>query len=175
MRTAATLLILAPIIFLAACQISGSEEEGLSPEDLSREPDPTGTALLWLPNRVLDLLEIVRFGIDLGPGYGADLELTSLARFAGMQRDSLGIGWQGLRRWPVTAGHDQYHCVGPATGQVGFGYHWYRGPADLRLELHPLLLGFNVALDLSAAGDFLLGIFTLDPEDDDLVIWRQIE
>ena len=165
-------LLALPLCLLAACQVvvgSGGGGEEV------REPSPLGTALLWLPNRVLDLAEVVRVGVDLGPGYGADFEATSLARFAVVRRDSLGIGWQGLRRWPVTAGHDQYTCVGPADRQVGFGYHWYRGPADLRLEAHPGIFGVHAAVDFYAIADFLLGIFTLDPEGDDLVIWRTKE
>jgi hypothetical protein len=134
------------------------------------EPGPKGpmhTAALWLPNRILDACDLVRAGVDVGPGIGFDGCVTHYMRIAGMARTSGGIGYQTFRHSPAKFAHEEYVISGPKAAEAGLGANWYHQTWDVRLELHLLLVGAHAAVNLGEIGDFLAGIVTLDPMDDD--------
>lgn len=126
------------------------------------------SALLYLPNRLLDVGDLFRFGIDAGPGLGFDLQATRLVQVKLLSRFSVGVGYQTLRHLPVKASADAAFGVGPIGGSPAGGLGWYRSPTDVRLELHLLILGAHVALDPVEWVDLPLGLFGLDPAGDDL-------
>jgi hypothetical protein len=133
--------------------------------------DTMHTILLYLPNRIADFAEIMRFGVNVGPGVGIDAEATSTVRAAAMTRVSVGLGYQGLRHLPVTIGSDTYVGVGPFEPTLpfmpGLNLEWYRSKADIRLEPHLVFIGAHAAIDLWAIGDFFAGWLMYDPEEDD--------
>jgi hypothetical protein len=126
------------------------------------------SALLYLPNRLLDLGDLFRFGIDAGPGLGFDLQATRLVQVKLLSRFSVGVGYQTLRHLPVKASADAAFGIGPIGGSPAGGLGWYRSPSDVRLEFHLLILGAHVAVDPVEWVDLPLGLFGLDPADDDL-------
>jgi hypothetical protein len=127
--------------------------------------------LLYIPNRVADLAEIVRFGVNIGPGIGIDAEATGAFRAAAMTRASAGLGYQGLRHSPISMGTETYVAVGPFEPDIplmpDLTKEWYRSKADLRIEPHLVIVGAHGAIDLWAIADFFAGILTIDPEEDD--------
>ena len=129
------------------------------------------TILLYIPNRVADFAEIVRFGINVGPGVGIDAEATSALRAAAMARFSVGVGYQGLRHMPFTIGSDTYVAVGPFEPDIplmpDLDMDWYRSKGDIRLEPHLAIIGAHGAIDLWAIADFFAGLLTIDLEEDD--------
>ncbi len=125
----------------------------------------TAAILLYLPNRLFDLVEIFRFGVNVGPGIGIDAEATGALRAAVMTRGSVGVGYQGLRHFPVSLGVDTYIAVGPLDPGLRMG--WYRSEYDIRVEPHLVLVGFHAAIDLLAIGDFFAGWLMYDLEEDD--------
>lgn len=134
------------------------------------EPGPKGpahTAALWLPNRILDVLDIPRAGVDVGPGIGFDGCVTHYLRIAAMTRTSAGIGYQTFRHPPAKFAHEEYVISGPKAAEAGLGANWYHQTWDVRIELHALLVGAHVCVNVGEIGDFFAGIFTLDPMDDD--------
>jgi hypothetical protein len=126
------------------------------------------SALLYLPNRFLDLGDLFRFGVDAGPGLGFDLQATRIAQVKLLSRFSVGVGYQTLRHLPVKASADAAFGVGPIGGSPAGGLGWYRSATDVRLELHLLVLGAHVAVDPVEWVDLPLGLFGLDPAGDDL-------
>lgn len=140
-------------------------ELGVPDEDEGRSL--TTSLLLYLPNRVFDVFDIVRAGVDVGPGVGASAQVTSAARAAYMSRISVGVGLQTLRHLPVKAAADAELGAGPLGGDVGPGLGWYRSPADIRLEVHPLVAGAHVAVEPLEIIDLVTGLFGFDPSDDD--------
>ncbi len=162
MRTLAGALLM---VVLGACAAPRTLDE--EPES---EPESSvlGTILLYLPNRVLDVAEIVRAGVNVGPGIGVDAEVTKLVGARAMTRTSAGVGYEGLRRIPINLSSEHYVGVGPLTPEASAGPQWYRGPADVRAEVHLLLVGVHAAVDTFAILDFVVGLVGLDPEDDDL-------
>ncbi len=127
--------------------------------------------LLYIPNRVADFAEIMRFGINVGPGVGIDAEATSAVRAAAMTRVSVGVGYQGLRHSPFTIGSDTYVAVGPFEPGIplmpDLDMDWYRSKADIRLEPHLAIIGAHGAIDLWAIADFFAGWLMIDLEEDD--------
>ncbi len=56
------------------------------------ERSPRARALLWLPDRLLDLLDIVSVGVHFGLGAYADAHVTRALQFAGGFRATGGLG-----------------------------------------------------------------------------------
>jgi hypothetical protein len=134
-----------------------------APRNVRRSP--WISTLLYLPNRLFDLAEIFRFGVNVGPGIGVDAEATGALRAAAMARASVGVGYQGLRHLPLSIGIDTYIAVGPFD--PGLRMAWYRSEYDLRLDAHLAVIGGHMAIDLLAIADFFAGWLTYDLEDDD--------
>lgn len=143
------------------------DEESAEADD---EPAFAGTLLLYLPNRIFDLAEIVRFGVNAGFGLGADLRATWVAQAVFIHDTSVGAGFQGLRHLPV--------CVRVAHSAMGVGpiktpslglLDWPINDYDIRAEFFVAIVGAHVAVDLGAIGDFVAGLFFFDPSEDDFV------
>lgn len=125
------------------------------------------SALLYVPNRVFDVFDIVRVGVDVGPGFGGSAQVTTAARAAYLNRLSVGVGLQTLRHLPVKAAADVELGAGPVGGSASPGLGWYRSPADIRVEVHPLLAGAHVAVEPLEITDLVLGFLGFDLSDDD--------
>jgi hypothetical protein len=125
-----------------------------------------GHVLLWVPNRVLDLIDIFRVDVGVGPSVGAVVRVTEYAQagYRQMAPASLRVGDFG-RQMPVMVEASNEIGVSPlfkqskdrslCPGEVGVG-------ADL------LLVGAYGGVCLDEAVDFLAGIFFIDLKDDDL-------
>ncbi|MBI1852121.1 MAG: hypothetical protein HYR85_17415 [Planctomycetes bacterium] len=124
--------------------------------------------LLYLPNRVIDLFDVVRFGVDVGPGFGVEGEVTEALQAGVMTRTSVGAGFQTLRHLPVKIGAETYAAVGPLAASPTVGLPWYRNKWDVRAEAHVAIIGAHVAINPAEILDFVLGFLTIDLMDDDL-------
>lgn len=129
--------------------------------------DMAHKAAFYFPNRILDLLDVARFGVDIGPGIGFDGCVTHYMRLAAMTRTSAGLGYQTFRHSPTKFGHEEYVVSGPQTFEVGLGNNWYQHMWDTRLELHLLIVGAHVAVNFAEIGDFFVGFAMFDPMNDD--------
>ncbi len=138
--------------------------------EIEQEDDSSfvGTLIMWLPNRVLDLFDIAKAGVNAGPGIGVNAKATDLAQGMFLNRTSVGVGLQTLRSLPAYAGVESAVGAGPLGVDMTAGRGWDHATTDIRLEVHPVLAGAHVAVDPVAIVDFVLGIFTIDISDDDL-------
>jgi len=125
------------------------------------------TILMYIPNRFLDLFDMVRAGVNVGPGIGAQAKVTDAAQAEFMSRLSAGVGLQSLRHLPAYAGAESGAAIGPAEGGGTAGIGWYQSKSDIRLEVHPAIAGAHVAVDPVEIADFILGFLTIDLRDDD--------
>ena len=121
--------------------------------------------LLYIPNRVVDLIDIFRLDVGVGPANGAVLRVTDGGQVGAryMSPGSLRVGLFG-RNWPVKLEkHDEYG-IGPGflrskdrrTGdyELGFG-------GDL------LLVGAYGGVRFDEIMDFFTGLVGYDLLDDD--------
>jgi len=156
-----------PALFSLVEQEESVEEAA---EEDEEEQSVLSTALLYIPNRIFDLFDVARLGVNVGPGLGIDLRATKWAKVIFATDTSVGVGFQSLRHLPV--------CV-RSRAKLGLAFistpdlnvlDWYHGDYDLRVELHLLLIGAHVAVDFGEIFDFIGGIFTWDPMDDDFIV-----
>jgi hypothetical protein len=148
-------------LFAAALQDADEEVEE---ED---ESSTLGIILLYIPNRIFDLFDVARFGVNVGPGFGLDLRATKYVKLQFISDTSVGVGLQTLRHLPL--------CV-RSQAKLGLGFistpgmnliDWHYGDFDLRVELYILIVGAHVAVEMGEIVDFIGGIFTWDPMHDD--------
>lgn len=141
-------------------------------EDESTGPPFLVQAAMWIPNRVLDALEIVRLGVGVGPGIGVDLRATELGQLSAMSGFGAGIGWQGRWHPPVLLDSRAFVAAGPLTiGATSSNplTSWRRTFWELRVEAHAAIALAEVAVDLAEVWDFLAGIVFVDPARDDIL------
>ena len=139
--------------------------------DFSSEPQEESPSvfkqiLLWPVNRVLDLIDIFKFDIGVGPSLGAVARVTKYGQvgYRQMLPASLRIGNFG-RDWPVKLEYGEEIGAGPlfaesrvrntCPGEVGAG-------VDL------LLFGIYAGVCTEEILDFGAGLVFFDPLDDDL-------
>ncbi len=172
-------------LLLVFCGMVRAEEAAASPP--AAEPPPAVAAgmrarprhglghklLLYLPNRLLDLADIVRFRLRLGLGLAADARLTIYAaNFIG-QYDAVYAGFPGPRRQPVLprpAGREALKglmVMGvDATDKTPHPPRYT--DSEMTLGVQALVVGLDAGLDPIEIGDFLAGWALIDIAGDDL-------
>ena len=122
--------------------------------------------LLWLPNRVLDLWDVFRADVGVGPSFGAVVRVTKYGQlgYRQMAPASLRVGDFG-RQMPFLIESSNELGVGPAyvdssdrnvcDGEIGLG-------ADV------LVAGAYAGVCVDEFADFVAGIFFIDLKHDDL-------
>ena len=155
----ASILLLLPVGFVG-CSTTSADDE-------TAERSLLTSIVLFLPNRVVDTFDFARFGVSVGPGIGVDVRATAALQAVAKTRTIVGLGYQTLRHSPVAIGAETELGLGPMASDQEAGLLWYKSPTDLRLELHPLLVGAHVAIDPGEILDWVVGFIGLDPKEDD--------
>lgn len=124
--------------------------------------------IMYLPNRILDLTDIFRLRVKVGPGFGAGVRVTEggsiyLGSYAALYAGLPG----GNRSLPV--GVESYNGIklsfldftidGPVGPEYGF---W-----EVGLGAHLLLVGVDAGVDPMQLVDFITGLVCVDIADDD--------
>ncbi len=142
-------------------------------ERVSRDEHSLGRKLLfYIPNRVLDLFDMVRVRLRIGPGLAAGVRATEpLSVYVGSYA-SVYAGLPGPRQrpWlPIPVGLETHTgvtaSVADATLDAGIGPDY--SPTEIGASLHLLLVGADVGFDPMEIVDFLAGFILLDPRGDD--------
>ena len=123
-------------------------------------------ALLYIPNRFLDLIDIFKLDVGAGVGYGGVIRPTKYlqAGYRELDPGMLRIGLMG-RRAPLMLEDKR---------EQGFGSDYGRSsrrrvsPGEFGLGIDVGLVGAYGGISLDSAADFFLGIVGVDFEDDDL-------
>lgn len=143
----------------------------VDPPDLPSPPHGgwARTAMLYFPNRFMDLFDVARAGVEAGPGIGIDVMATDHLRFGAMNRWSLGLGLQTLRHPPYKEGSEEYVEFGPAAWIRDIaGTPWRMDPFDVRVEFHAAIVGAHIAVNPAEILDFFAGFALFDFRDDDM-------
>jgi hypothetical protein len=133
----------------------------------SYDREPTWRHVVyWLPNRLLDLLDIFRLDLGIGPATGAVVRISKYAQVGvrDMNPASLRIGLLG-RRAPMMLETSNEMGIGP-----GFSESAQRQicKAEIGLGIDPIILGVYAGICLDEAFDFGVGLFGYDYLGDDL-------
>lgn len=129
--------------------------------------------LLYVPNRVLDLLDIFRLRVRVGPGIAAGVRATQVAQMYAGSYVSVYAGLPGprMRRTPrLPVGLETHNgasiSVVDATADGGFGPHY--SPTEIGGGIHLGIVGFEFGIDPVEIADFGTGLVTVDIREDDL-------
>lgn len=139
---------------------------GKTPQYKKQDSSLVYKTLLFIPNRVLDILDIFRFDVGVGPSIGAVIRVTPHGQ-AGVRLlmpISVRAGLRG-RRLPVFIEHSSEMGIGPA-----FLSSESRKPSSLEVGagVDLLLAGAYLGVSIDSIWDALAGFAGFDPADDDL-------
>jgi len=127
---------------------------------------------VYLPNRVLDLLDIVRLRAKVGPGLAAGVRVTNVAELYLGSYVSVYAGLPGPRQrvLPLSPiGLESHNGVafGPFAASANMGAGPDYSPTEIGLGLHAVVAGVDLGIDPVEIIDFIGGVFLFDIRDDD--------
>jgi len=126
--------------------------------------------VLYLPNRVFDLVDILRFRVRVGPGFSGGVRVTEAADlFAGAHATAY-VGLRGARGeaeipWP--AGLETAAGAELSIADASGGTDRYVDPLEIGLEGQLALIGLYAGIETFEIVDLVAGFFFVDLGDDD--------
>lgn len=125
--------------------------------------------LLYPVNRVLDLFDIFRLNVGVGPGFGLNLRATKFVQVGLENYFSLraGLGKRGgllVPRYGIFYTETELLTMGVGPLYTG---GWQRGMTEVGGTVHLGIAGADAAIDLSEILDFLGGFVFIDFKGDD--------
>jgi hypothetical protein len=167
---------LALALCLALSGIAAAEEPAAQPAPAEEKaPKSFGHRLLfWIPNRVFDVLDLVRLRVRVGPGVSVGVRATELVDVNVGAHATLFVGLHGPRSepqipWPVgleTFAAIEMSAADVATDESKHGPQY--GPLETGLGFQAGIIGLDLGVEPYDALDLLAGIFLFDPKGDDL-------
>ena len=150
---------------------------------------------LYIWNRFSDLLDIVRCGVALGPGIGAEVAITDYLQLSAYANAETGIAFPHCipPLWLVDKYENntkafEFHKASYATAAFGpwrtetdanspyvDTYHFRRDKWDVRVQVDALLIHLYIALRPVEIIDFFTGIAGIDYSLDDMQLDPIIE
>lgn len=138
-----------------------------------KRPGVLHKVITYIPNRVLDIIDIVRLRGRIGPGAAIGVRATEAAdAFIGTYQ-SIYAGLPGPRgrripRLPVGLESRVGAEISVADISTGFGMGPDYSLTEFGFGFHALLAGLDLGVDPVELVDLLGGFFFLDIRDDDL-------
>jgi len=145
---------------------------GTEPEPAPRKHGVGHKILMYIPNRVIDLVDIFRLRLRVGPGVSATLRATAYApAYVGVHKTAF-VGLPGPRkthrlRSPIgLESRKGIEMLVDATDDSAHdaGY----SPTEVVIGAQLLLVGAEGGVDAVEIGDFIAGFLFFDPRGDDL-------
>ncbi len=129
-----------------------------------------GTIALYLPNRIIDLVDVVHAGYGVGPGAGIGVHFTRYGRLLAVAGVDVGIGWFGRYARPYQAAVYALAAAGTKIAPPNADEKWTRWHVpkwDIGLYLHLLLDQAYIGIAPDEIVDFVVGLSTFDLKGDD--------
>lgn len=122
--------------------------------------------LLWFPNRFLDLIDVFKVDVGVGPAYGGVVRVTKWGQ----------VGHRTMAPVSLRLGNFGRELPGlvETTNESGIGAGFVKSKdrkicsGELGIGLDALIAGAYVGLCADQLADFIGGIFFLDFKEDDL-------
>ncbi len=129
--------------------------------------------LMYIPNRIFDVLDIVRARVRLGPGISVGARVTSIVTVFVGGHSTAYVGVPGPRGKPeVSLPFGLEDNSGPALAPTKEGEEQaakrpYYGPMEIGAEAQAVIVGVSVGVEPLEAMDLLAGILFIDLKGDD--------
>lgn len=163
------LSLVAPVAGFAAEEDAGTAaiaaEEGVV--ERTRHP-----ILMYIPNRIFDVFDIVRVRARIGPGIQAGVRATDPIDFSLGAYQTFWVGVPGPRTRPripwimgleARQGMEVGIFEGLTEEDYGPGYQW----DEIGLDLQALVAGASVGVSFAEVFDLVLGVLFIDISGDD--------
>ena len=145
---------------------TAEKQDQIGKSDKERTKHPI---LMYLPNRIFDLMDIFRIRVRVGPGISVGVRATRpVSAFLGFHSSVFaGLpGPRGKAEIPLPVGIEnrggaQVSVVDLSTKEL------YYDPLEIGLEAHPLIVGFNIGIGVFEVLDFATGFLFIDLQRDD--------
>lgn len=129
--------------------------------------------VMYIPNRLLDVLDIVRLRVRVGPGLAVDARATKVASAFVGSYASVYAGLPGPRNRPMPKlpfGFESRNGVQASLvdATVSGGIDPDYGPAEIGVGVQALIVGVDVGVEPLEFVDLLAGIFFINLTGDDL-------
>ncbi len=172
--------LVALALCLALPAVSWAQTAETTPAPQAETPAPVAESrsfghrlAFWIPNRVFDVLDLVRLRVRLGPGFTIGVRATELADVNIGAHATLFVGLRGPRStpqipWPVgleTFAGAEVSVADLGTDEDKHGPQY--GPLEIGLGFQAVVIGLDIGVEPYDALDLVLGILTLDPKGDD--------
>jgi hypothetical protein len=129
--------------------------------------------VMYIPNRVLDVFDIVRCRVRVGPGVAVDARATKVASAFVGSYASVYAGLPGPRNRPfpklpigLESRNGAQASVVDATVTGGIGPDY--GPAEIGVGVQAVIVGLDVGVEPLEILDLLAGFFFINLTNDDL-------
>ncbi|MDF3129085.1 hypothetical protein P0Y35_07750 [Kiritimatiellaeota bacterium B1221] len=136
------------------------------------EPGWISKMLWYVPNRVMDLMDVFRLRVKVGPGLGVGARFTDAFSFYGGEQYTAYVGLPGPRQqavFPGIAGYEQKKglvILGlDASDDMPNPPHYEF--SEIGASAHLLFVGVDAGVSLVEFKDFVDGWFGLDASGDD--------
>ena len=126
--------------------------------------------IMYVPNRVLDLLDIFRVRLRVGPGLSAGVRATAPASFFLGSHKTVYAGLPGPRggsMLPVPVGFESARGARVSLADMG-GSNTHYDFFEVGFEVQLFIIGFNVGISPLEIADFATGLVCIDLVGDDL-------
>jgi hypothetical protein len=129
--------------------------------------------LMYIPNRIFDVLDIVRARVRIGPGLSVGARVASIVTVFVGGHSTAYVGLPGPRGKPaVSLPFGLEDSSGPALAPTRetkeeAAKHPYYGPMEIGAEAQAAIVGINVGVEPLEALDLLAGILFIDLKGDD--------
>jgi hypothetical protein len=152
--------------------------EEAQPEEAKDEDDDEGRGLgrrllFYVPNRIFDVLDLVRARVRVGPGIAVGVRATELADVNLGAYTTLYAGLPGPRgkpRIPLPIGLEMYagaelSVLDASTEESRWSPSY--GPTEVGLGFQAAIVGIDLGIEPWDFVDLALGLILLDPNGDD--------
>jgi hypothetical protein len=173
-RSAAGLLLFATLALAPLASRAGNipleEPPKRKSSPASNALDVVWAVLAYLPNRVFDLTDVVRFQVRAGPGWALSARATrALPIFMGDYKTTW-IGLPGPRGrpsvpLPVGLSSQSGFSFGPGLASGSQAPNYGTGEIGAGVQLY--MIGFDVGIDPVELADFFAGFAGVDFQHDD--------
>ncbi len=132
------------------------------------------TLLLYLPNRVFDVLDIVRARVRLGPGIAIGFRVTKLTDLFLGSYASVYLGLPGPRQEPQLprlAGLESRSGLAASVADAtvtSYASDPYYAVTEIGAGVQAILVGAEAGVDPAEVFDLVFGVLTIDFRGDDL-------
>jgi len=125
--------------------------------------------LCYLPNRIFDMLDIVRLRLRVGPGVSVGARVTKLTNVFVGAHTSIFAGVYGPRGealipWPIGVENHAGADVSLVDASVSGPYI---GPLEIGFEFQAGIIGINFGICPYEMLDLVTGLFFIDLQKDD--------